>query len=119
MEVLLGAVGAIAFVVLFIALVRAWRWYSRWARKQKRLDDINSEYELLRSVRQDALYHHGWAGSRGDHKEAEAHERHVMDIDEKLAKLKELYQSVEADRLDDMDLVSVGDLYMNRSSKDK
>ncbi|CAE7500797.1 unnamed protein product, partial [Symbiodinium sp. KB8] len=46
-----------------------YRSVRQWQQKQARLDAINKEYENLRSVRKDAVYHHGWAQSRGDWKE--------------------------------------------------
>jgi len=48
------------------------------------LDLINEQYERYRSVRQDAVYHYGWAKSRGDYSESRSHENHVMEIDKKL-----------------------------------
>jgi len=93
---------------------RAWRFLKRWRRKQRRLDAINSEYETLRSVRQDAVYHHGWANSRGDYKEAVSHEQHVMEIDQKLDTLRKQFQAVEAGQLEDVDGVIVVE-----ASKDK
>mmetsp|Transcript_6455 Transcript_6455/g.11217 ORF Transcript_6455/g.11217 Transcript_6455/m.11217 type:complete len:122 (+) Transcript_6455:61-426(+) len=65
-------------------------------RLERRLDAINDEYESLRSVRQDVVYHHGWATSRGDYKEADAHEEHVMEIDRKLEQLRGRYEAVKA-----------------------
>ncbi|CAK9115582.1 Hypothetical protein SCF082_LOCUS53488 [Durusdinium trenchii] len=61
--------------------MRAYQSLRRWQRKQARLDTINNEYENLRSIRKDAVYHHGWAQSRGEFKEAQDHEAHVEDID--------------------------------------
>eukprot|EP00439_Symbiodinium_sp_Y106_P048939 s5575_g6.t1 len=49
---------------------KLYRAVRQWQQKQARLDAINKEYENLRSVRKDAVYHHGWAQSRGDWKEA-------------------------------------------------
>lgn len=81
----------------------------QWQQKQARLDAINKEYENLRSVRKDAVYHHGWAQSRGDWKEAEDHEAHVVEIDKKLGILKEQYQAVEDGRLQDFAGVVISD----------
>mmetsp|Transcript_26700 Transcript_26700/g.75430 ORF Transcript_26700/g.75430 Transcript_26700/m.75430 type:complete len:119 (+) Transcript_26700:140-496(+) len=89
----------LAVTVLPVAAVygtRAAASVRRWWRKRSRLDDINKQYERLRSVRQDAVYHHGWATSRGDYKEAESHERHVMDLDAKLKILRAQYGKIEA-----------------------
>mmetsp|Transcript_46652 Transcript_46652/g.108965 ORF Transcript_46652/g.108965 Transcript_46652/m.108965 type:complete len:117 (-) Transcript_46652:42-392(-) len=88
---------------------KLYRAVRQWQQKQARLDAINKEYENLRSVRKDAVYHHGWAQSRGDWKEAEDHEAHVVEIDKKLGILKEQYQAVEDGRLQDFAGVVISD----------
>merc|ERR550525_848034 len=96
---------ALVLPVLFRYGPRAWRSYGRWRAKSARLDAINKEYEMLRSVRQDAVYHHGWANSRGDYREAESHEKHVMEIDLKLDLLRRQYTAIEAGQLEEADVV--------------
>lgn len=93
--------------LVVLAAARAYQSLRRWQRKQARLDAINGEYENLRSIRKDAVYHHGWAQSRGEFKEAQDHEAHVMDIDKKLANLREQYKAVEDGQLDDFTAVVV------------
>eukprot|EP00416_Gambierdiscus_australes_P033345 CAMPEP_0171106604 /NCGR_PEP_ID=MMETSP0766_2-20121228/65116_1 /TAXON_ID=439317 /ORGANISM="Gambierdiscus australes, Strain CAWD 149" /LENGTH=112 /DNA_ID=CAMNT_0011567727 /DNA_START=109 /DNA_END=448 /DNA_ORIENTATION=- len=78
------------------------------------LDAIDKEYETLRMVRQDAVYHHGWAHSRGDYKEAESHEKHVMEIDGKLDDLRRQYQAVEAGLLENFDGVTIDETLKNK-----
>mmetsp|Transcript_61168 Transcript_61168/g.145679 ORF Transcript_61168/g.145679 Transcript_61168/m.145679 type:complete len:122 (+) Transcript_61168:100-465(+) len=93
-------VKAIVLLVCLALLLYYGRRLLQWGlakyRLEKRLDSINEEYERLRQVRQDVVYHHGWATSRGDHKEAESHEKHVIEIDEKLEKLRDRYDAVKA-----------------------
>mmetsp|Transcript_144215 Transcript_144215/g.401871 ORF Transcript_144215/g.401871 Transcript_144215/m.401871 type:complete len:117 (-) Transcript_144215:99-449(-) len=101
-------------VALSVLGRRAWSCFWQWRRKQRRLDAINSEYETLRSVRQDAVYHHGWANSRGDYKEAESHEQHVMDIDKKLDNLRRQYEAVEAGQLEEVDGVIVEETFKDK-----
>mmetsp|Transcript_4447 Transcript_4447/g.6245 ORF Transcript_4447/g.6245 Transcript_4447/m.6245 type:complete len:126 (-) Transcript_4447:137-514(-) len=89
---------AMCALILLPSLYLAWRlasFVSRWRSKQERLNKINAKYEMLRSVRQDAVYHYGWANSRGDFKEADGHEAHVMEIDRKLDILRQQYEAVE------------------------
>ncbi|CAK9115466.1 unnamed protein product [Durusdinium trenchii] len=69
---------------------------------------------LRRWQRKDAVYHHGWAQSRGEFKEAQDHEAHVEDIDKKLAILREQYKAVEDGRLDDF-----AGVVINEGSKEK
>eukprot|EP00913_Durusdinium_trenchii_P013292 g12476.t1 len=66
------------------------------------------------SKMKDAVYHHGWAQSRGEFKEAQDHEAHVEDIDKKLAILREQYKAVEDGRLDDF-----AGVVINEGSKDR
>ncbi|CAJ1336403.1 unnamed protein product [Effrenium voratum] len=91
------------------AVPRVYIAVRRWQRKQARLDAINQEYENLRSVRKDAVYHHGWAQSRGEFREAKDHEAHVVDIDRKLGILREQYKAVEDGRLDDFSGVIIAE----------
>mmetsp|Transcript_13160 Transcript_13160/g.29983 ORF Transcript_13160/g.29983 Transcript_13160/m.29983 type:complete len:122 (+) Transcript_13160:56-421(+) len=65
-------------------------------RLERRLDSINEDYERLRSIRQDVVYHHGWATSRGDFKEADSHEEHCIEIDKKLDQLRKHFEAVKA-----------------------
>mmetsp|Transcript_79024 Transcript_79024/g.255894 ORF Transcript_79024/g.255894 Transcript_79024/m.255894 type:complete len:118 (+) Transcript_79024:3-356(+) len=101
-------------VPLLVVGYRGLGSFRRWRRKQRRLDAINSEYETLRSVRQDAVYHHGWANSRGDYKEAESHERHVVEIDRKLDVLRGQYKAVEAGQLEEVDGVVVDETFKDK-----
>eukprot|EP00933_Yihiella_yeosuensis_P053765 TRINITY_DN52059_c0_g1_i1.p1 TRINITY_DN52059_c0_g1~~TRINITY_DN52059_c0_g1_i1.p1 ORF type:complete len:130 (+),score=16.91 TRINITY_DN52059_c0_g1_i1:37-390(+) len=109
-----------ALVLLVLASVtclfiyRFFSWFRTWRRKQKRLDDINEKYECLRSARGDAVYHHGWAMSRGEHKEAKAHELHVIELDRKLAILKKQYEAAENGEIPQIDGV-----YVDERHKDK
>merc|ERR1719221_775259 len=92
----------------------------RWRRKQNKLDEINSRYERLRSVRQDAVYHHGWANSRGDYKEGGSHEQHVIEIDRKLEKLRKMYEMVEADQeVQDFEGISIEEKVNPQAAKDR
>eukprot|EP00434_Breviolum_minutum_P007839 symbB.v1.2.006916.t1/scaffold417.1/size208627/4 len=101
MESWFGCLLALLVTVLLALLgLRAYQSLRRWQRKQARLDTINAEYENLRSIRKDAVYHHGWAQSRGEFKEARDHEAHVEDIDKKLSALREQYKAVEDGRLE-------------------
>ncbi|CAE8636077.1 unnamed protein product [Polarella glacialis] len=106
---------AALLAVAGLAMFGWWVWgsCSRWQRKQRRLDDLNKQHETLRSVRQDAVYHHGWANSRGDYKEADSHESHVRDIDKKLANLKRQFEAVEVGEVLDFDSVVVDDRLKN------
>eukprot|EP00449_Zooxanthella_nutricula_P027922 CAMPEP_0198538754 /NCGR_PEP_ID=MMETSP1462-20131121/48042_1 /TAXON_ID=1333877 /ORGANISM="Brandtodinium nutriculum, Strain RCC3387" /LENGTH=134 /DNA_ID=CAMNT_0044268787 /DNA_START=37 /DNA_END=438 /DNA_ORIENTATION=- len=90
-----------AAAVTLVYGVKTTRCICRWRRKQQKLDAINVQYERLRSARQDAVYHHGWATSRGDLKEADAHEAHVIELDRKLQVLRDQYDSVSAGNTDD------------------
>eukprot|EP00931_Biecheleriopsis_adriatica_P044271 TRINITY_DN25307_c0_g1_i1.p1 TRINITY_DN25307_c0_g1~~TRINITY_DN25307_c0_g1_i1.p1 ORF type:complete len:114 (+),score=26.80 TRINITY_DN25307_c0_g1_i1:44-385(+) len=82
-------------LLLVIAIWKIVPPVRRWQRKNARLDAINRHYESLRSARKDAIYHHGWANSRGDYKEAQGHEAHVEEIDRKLDLLRKQYEAVE------------------------
>eukprot|EP00929_Paragymnodinium_shiwhaense_P049413 TRINITY_DN24922_c0_g1_i1.p1 TRINITY_DN24922_c0_g1~~TRINITY_DN24922_c0_g1_i1.p1 ORF type:complete len:118 (-),score=24.05 TRINITY_DN24922_c0_g1_i1:75-428(-) len=88
-----GLLSAFAVIALFHQGISI---YYDWSKKRRRLAAINTEYEALRSVRVDAVYHHGWASSRGDHKEADSHEKHVMEIDKRLECLRKQYEVIEA-----------------------
>merc|ERR1719498_1360388 len=100
-------ISAIVFPLLASYGRRGYRRVAKCRRRNKRLDSINEQYERYRSVRIDAVYHHGWAKSRGDHSEAKSHEAHVMDIDKKLEVLKRQYQAVEADQLDEAEALAI------------
>mmetsp|Transcript_13955 Transcript_13955/g.31780 ORF Transcript_13955/g.31780 Transcript_13955/m.31780 type:complete len:119 (+) Transcript_13955:3-359(+) len=95
---------ALAALLLVVYGRRAWRSFARWRSKRRRLDEINSTYEALRSLRQDAVYHHGWAKSRGEPKEAIAHAEHVEEIDRKLEVLRQRYEAVEAGGIEEDDV---------------
>ncbi|CAJ1336402.1 unnamed protein product [Effrenium voratum] len=106
---LLALSASLTVLVLAIYGRRVYIAVRRWQRKQARLDAINQEYENLRSVRKDAVYHHGWAQSRGEFREAKDHEAHVVDIDRKLGILREQYKAVEDGRLDDFSGVIIAE----------
>lgn len=53
------------------------------------------------------VYHHGWANSRGDCKEAECHEKQVMEIDQKLQALAKRYEDVKAGNISELQQVEV------------
>eukprot|EP00747_Dinoflagellata_sp_TGD_P206519 gnl/TRDRNA2_/TRDRNA2_80214_c0_seq1.p2 gnl/TRDRNA2_/TRDRNA2_80214_c0~~gnl/TRDRNA2_/TRDRNA2_80214_c0_seq1.p2 ORF type:complete len:120 (-),score=27.84 gnl/TRDRNA2_/TRDRNA2_80214_c0_seq1:70-429(-) len=117
------ALWPIVLVTLVPLLVLLGRRFLRWCEKRRRLerqlDLINEQYETLRSVRKDVVYHYGWAKSRGDFKEAESHEDHVEQIDKKLELLRKQYAAAEAGRLDDVASVQVDDGESREDSKDK
>eukprot|EP00930_Biecheleria_cincta_P099493 TRINITY_DN91116_c0_g1_i1.p1 TRINITY_DN91116_c0_g1~~TRINITY_DN91116_c0_g1_i1.p1 ORF type:complete len:119 (-),score=18.85 TRINITY_DN91116_c0_g1_i1:47-403(-) len=107
--------GLLCLLGLAFALGKLLRFIRKCRRKQARLDAINKEYENLRSVRKDAIYHHGWANSRGDYKEALSHEAHVEAIDGKLECLKRQYKAVEDGEIeDDISGVFVHETYKDR-----
>ncbi len=95
---IMSATWLLLLIVPFVGFfgVRMYRWARNFMRRKRKLDAINKDYETLRSVRHDAVYHYGWASSRGDTKEADAHELHVMEIDRKLGVLKRKYEAIQA-----------------------
>jgi len=87
-------IGLIIFFPLGIYITIKLR---RWYKKKIILDQINEQYETLRSARGDVVYHYHWSVEDHDRKSASQHESHVMEIDEKLQKLRETYSKVEDD----------------------
>ncbi len=68
--------------LLFIFAVRI--IYPRvrdYLNKRKILDQLESNYENLRSARKDIVFHYYWSKDRGDWKESEQHERHCEEVD--------------------------------------
>ncbi|KAF4664825.1 hypothetical protein FOZ61_000450 [Perkinsus olseni] len=63
--------------------------------RQKALDEIYEEYELLRLARKDIIYHYYWALSRHEDREADVHEEQVLEIDKKLDQCRAHYRAVE------------------------
>eukprot|EP00397_Hematodinium_sp_SG-2012_P059560 GEMP01076498.1.p1 GENE.GEMP01076498.1~~GEMP01076498.1.p1 ORF type:complete len:111 (+),score=16.03 GEMP01076498.1:183-515(+) len=76
----------------------------RCLRRKRVLDHLNSEYEALRTTRCDVVYHYHWANSDGEKAAAKAHEKHVKEIDGKLAKFRDQYKTVETDEYKWMDI---------------
>jgi len=63
--------------------------------KLSALNNINAKYIRLCRERKDLVFHFFWAVDRGDSKEADSYEKHVLEIDDKLDRLREEYLAVE------------------------
>jgi hypothetical protein len=92
----------IVFGVLALFAVVAfglwWKYLPRikaYRAKLNALNSINSRYVRVCRERKDLVFHFYWAVDRGDDKEADLYENRVMDIDSKLALLREEYIAVE------------------------
>ncbi|KAF4693625.1 hypothetical protein FOZ62_016285 [Perkinsus olseni] len=88
---------ALLLAASFIALawIKLRPWWIHSSTRQKALDEINEEYELLRLARKDIIYHYHWALSRHEDREADVHEEQVLEIDKKLDQCRAHYRAVE------------------------
>eukprot|EP00742_Colponemidia_sp_Colp-10_P009456 GILJ01010312.1.p1 GENE.GILJ01010312.1~~GILJ01010312.1.p1 ORF type:complete len:104 (-),score=10.26 GILJ01010312.1:142-453(-) len=76
--------------VAYCFLWPRWRSYQK---EQRMLEQIEDEYERLRSTRKSVLYHVDWAVERGERKEARELEEELDRIDAELADLREKYDA--------------------------
>ncbi|KAF4723086.1 Proteasome subunit alpha 1, partial [Perkinsus olseni] len=88
---------ALLLAASFIALawIKLRPWWIHSSTRQKALDEINEEYELLRLARKDIIYHYYWALSRHEDREADVQEEQVLEIDKKLDQCRAHYRAVE------------------------
>ena len=68
----------------------------KYRSKRNSLNMISSRYNQLCRERKDLVFHFYWAVDRGDNKEADVYEEQVLQIDSRLAKLKDEYNVVTA-----------------------
>jgi hypothetical protein len=90
---LFGIVAAAAAFVALVLVVVIPRLSSRW-KTLKQQELLAEEYERSVAIRQDAVYHFYWAVDRGDTCEANAHEKTVLEIDERLAVIRREYSRI-------------------------
>eukprot|EP00916_Digyalum_oweni_P025709 GHVL01042315.1.p1 GENE.GHVL01042315.1~~GHVL01042315.1.p1 ORF type:complete len:117 (+),score=23.86 GHVL01042315.1:19-369(+) len=83
---------SIALIYFFISYILP--YYREYIYKCELLDSVNREYENIRKVREDVVFHYHWANERGDFKEAGNHEAYVLELDEKLKHLTSTYNQV-------------------------
>jgi biopolymer transport protein ExbB/TolQ len=86
---------SIVILVLTVLWVQFLPRYKQYKQKIAKLDSLNSQYEELRRRRKDLVFHFFWSVDSGNMKEADEHERDVLDIDKKLKSIRESYSGVE------------------------
>ena len=90
--------GAVTFIILVsLALwVKYLPRYRQYKKKSAKLDKLNDQYEELRKRRKDLVFHYYWSVDSGNLKDADKHEVEVLEIDERIGKIRETYSEIES-----------------------
>lgn len=88
------------FAILMLVGVGAWiallPKYRQYRRKMSRLNVIDSKFQQLCARRKDLVFHFYWSVDSGDVRDADSHEREVLQIDERIKQLREEFQVAKA-----------------------
>lgn len=91
---------ALSVILILVLTVFAFRVvypkYKKYRRKHTALDDLEEQYENLRSARKDVVFHYHWAKDRGDWRESDSHEKHCEELDNQLDDIRATFQSIES-----------------------